>query len=183
MRLFLAADLDPKLVVQARRLVDQAKSALPGDDIRWIPEANWHVTLAFLGERPESELPGIEAFFGEIVRNFAEAEMQLFRVEPFPHRATARLLALTVGLALPHEMLAFEDTFQKGHRQQNFRPHITVARLRQTDKDRIREIGKTLQGLSGFPGTYYWPVPSITLYESILHPDGSQYKALKIWPL
>jgi len=182
-RLFLAADLDPKLVIQAGRLVDRAKSALSTEAVRWIPETNWHVTLAFLGERQESELPGIEEFSGEIVRNFDKAEMQLFRVEPFPQWATARVLALTVGFALPNEMLAFEEAFRKGHRQQNFRPHITVARLRQPGKAQLREIEEKLRSLPGFPGIYYWPVPSITLYESILHPEGSQYEALKTWTL
>lgn len=127
-RLFFALDVG-----------DAARAALAGwaaeaveDDpaLRLVPEERLHVTLAFLGHRPEGEIEGLAALAGPAAVPVGElrAGGALWLAPRRPHVLT---VAVEGDLAPLHERLwrALEDRgFERERRR--FRPHVTVARVR-----------------------------------------------------
>jgi 2'-5' RNA ligase len=55
MRLFVAIVPPPEALAELAEAVAPLRPARPG--LKWTTEADWHLTLAFLGEVPERVLP------------------------------------------------------------------------------------------------------------------------------
>lgn len=132
LRLFVALDLPP-----AARAALMAFQDAAADPAVWrpLPEASLHVTLAFLGHRPEQERPAIEAALAGVP---AWEAVPLALGDPLllpPRRARV----LTVALRDPEGALAalqgaVSDALAAAGaytpESRPFRPHVTVARLR-----------------------------------------------------
>ena len=163
MRLFAALDLPASV---RDDLAGWARSAVGSDDrLRLVPAASLHVTLVFLGERPD---PGPAA---------AAMTSALDPPPPAPALSVDGALwlsprrphVLTVGLADPSGQLAriqaavldalVREAGQEAERRR-FRPHVTVARVR----GRLRPFELPAPPPADFrPG-------SVTLYRSITSP-------------
>ena len=133
------------------------------------PEA-MHVTLAFLGERPEDEIEAI----GEAAMACARPVRGL---EPRRPVALGRGRALSIDLADPHgdgaalqqavsDALAAIGAYEP--EQRAFRPHVTVARG-QNVKPR---------GLAPLPPIDAFDGRALTLFRSHLGRGGARYEAL-----
>jgi 2'-5' RNA ligase len=178
-RLFVALDL-PQPVREGigawgrRELDDPALRRLPADSL--------HVTLVFLGYRPEKEIGRI----GEIVEALAGPAPRIELRDPVqrPPRGQARLYALPVEspqtVALQGELerrLAAERLHEPEKRP--FWPHLTVARVRPEGRGskRPRRVENPPGGL---PQDLLQPVGAVrlALYRSELKPQGAQYTPL-----
>ena len=168
MRLFVALEL-PESVVAA--LVGWARAAeRPG--LRLLPPESLHVTLAFLGERPDEEAESI----GAAVRECAA---------PVPSLSLAAPAWLGRGSALSFDLedgagacAAVQACVSESLRRigaytpelRPFRPHITVARVRRGARV-SRKLPREPQ-VETFSGT------ALTLFHSALSPRGATYRAL-----
>jgi RNA 2',3'-cyclic 3'-phosphodiesterase len=178
MRLFVAADLSDEQREELRQLVAEAKEAAPFDYIRWIPEENWHATLAFIGDREESG--SIEAVLDH--RLPSEIGGTPGRIQGFPHRDKPRLLAFKLVPSESITLLNWQITKDLALKEErNFRLHITVARFRDLDKEDTHALNAAIKDLSSSK-EQWWSFPSVTLYESTLKQSGAEYKPLKTWP-
>ena len=178
-RLFVALDLADET---REGIVAWGREALADPALRPVAPESLHVTLAFLGNRPEQEIERI----AEAVR---ESEgpapwVELRDPEQRPPRGRARLFALPAispgaealqaGLA---QRLTQEGFYEPEERP--FWPHVTVARVRPEARGSRRPMV-----VSEPPG----PVPEaltepriavrMTLYRSVLLPSGAQYVPL-----
>jgi 2'-5' RNA ligase len=153
-RLFVALDLPDAAVAALGRV------AL--DEDVWRRVGGLHVTLAFLGERPDPA-PYVEAVERE---NGGAA----------PALTLQRLVVLRTALAveLGHEGLAeLQARVAAGvgaEERRAFRAHVTIARLRPRAR-RPRRVDAELEPLP-FHAT------GVTLYRSRLGPKGASYEAL-----
>src|SRR5208283_1655056 len=57
MRIFIGIDLDPEVRARIARFLDGVQGFAP--DARWARPESLHVTLKFIGEKPEEELERI----------------------------------------------------------------------------------------------------------------------------
>lgn len=183
MRLFVAADLHEWALTELRQETARMKEHLTQDFIRWIPEAHWHLTLAFLDERPEEDLPRIQAVIAGAIPADASAELHPRSMKLYPHRAQPRLLALQVHMwtnVLSGISSQIAEELSLSERQGRFNPHITLARFKEPE-------GKGLYDQVWSWQTEFfrniWPVPSVSLFESKLQAGGSEYRRLATWPL
>jgi RNA 2',3'-cyclic 3'-phosphodiesterase len=182
-RLFLAID-PPAHVRQA--LAAWARVALgPGRGrrsgaarpLRLLAPELLHLTLCFLGERPVAEIEALAALLGDGARTVGELSVGAPLWLP-PRRP--RVLAVEVHdpageLARLHgslsralaEGVGWEP---EGRRPQRFRPHITLARMREDAAPRERELSPT-------PALAFAP-QEVVLYRSWLDPEGASYEAL-----
>lgn len=175
MRLFVALDLP--LAVRTS-LGAWAGQAVGRDDrLRLIDERALHVTLVFLGERPDATAAttALHAALDSPPAPPLAVDSPLWLAPRRPH-------VLTVGLADPSGGLAriqadvldamIRDAGHEGERRR-FRPHITVARVR----GRLRPFD-----LPAPPSLEFHP-PAVTLYRSILGRGPASYEAVASVPL
>jgi 2'-5' RNA ligase len=166
LRLFVALDLPDT----AR----EALTALQPDPNIWrrLPPEQLHVTLAFLGPRPASDV--------ETIRPIVEAEaggpapeLQLARILLLPpRRARVLTVALDGDLATLQARIshALEAAGVYTPEKRPFRAHVTVGRLRPRTPPQ-RQTDLTIAPLV-FHGH------AVTLYVSRLHPSGARYEPL-----
>lgn len=154
-RLFVAAwpDADTRA-----RLAELPHPDEPG--IRWVPPANWHVTLRFLGTAEPDEvaerladttLPGATARLGPAIDRLGP---QLVVPVAGVDELAAAVAAATDDLGEPARL--------------PFRGHLTVARTKR------RATSTTV----GTPVAARFEVGAITLTRSELLPDGARYSTV-----
>ena len=175
LRLFLALRLPDDVVAtlaawQAREL---AKGGF-GSAGRVVPPEHLHVTLAFLGSRPASELPEIVDALRE-----SAAAARPFELAPERYRETRSvgMLVLTDAAgeagrlaARLHERLEELGVYRPEGRP--WLPHVTVVRFRERPRRHppLPELGSL--------------APSdAAAFLSRLHPSGARYEVLESFPL
>jgi 2'-5' RNA ligase len=165
-RLFVA--LDVPAPVRARL------AAFAPDDETWRPlgAERLHLTLAFLGSRPEEDVERIAPLLG---------------ADAAPRLALGRTAVLGRVLAVDVEDLdgtlgplqarlseALEALGVYTPERRPFRPHVSIARLR--PRARARRPAGDVERLE-FAGE------AVTLYASRLNPSGARYEAMARSPI
>jgi 2'-5' RNA ligase len=178
-RLFVALDLPDDV---RAGIATWGREALADPALRPVPLESLHITLAFLGHRPEEEIEPI----AEVVRESAGPAPWVELLDPVqrPRRGRARLYALP---ALSPGAEALQAGLQQGlieggfyePEKRPFWPHVTVARVRPEARGSRRPAiasdppGKLPEGLSeAFLGV------RMALYRSELQPTGARYVPL-----
>jgi 2'-5' RNA ligase len=174
-RLFVA--LDPPADVRARLDAWRTRAFRDRDDLRLPNAATLHVTLAFLGYRPEKEIALIGSLLRDACAGRDAPELAAADVMPLPPRRP-RLFALDLVdsdgacVALQgavSDALEAERIYKPEKRP--FWPHMTLARVK---RDRIAVLGDVAP-----PPADPWRGEAVTLYRSTLRPQGAQYDALE----
>jgi 2'-5' RNA ligase len=178
-RLFVALDLPDEL---REGIVAWGREALADPALRPVAPESLHLTLAFLGHRPEKEVERIAA----VVRESAGAApwVELRDPEQRPPRGRARVYALPAlspgtealqaGVASGLEEAGFYEPEKR-----SFWPHVTVARVRPEARGSRRPAV-----VSEAPGKLPERLLEarvcrrMTLYRSELKPTGAQYVPL-----
>ena len=174
LRLFCALRL-PSEVIAA--LASWQQSALGHADVRILPADHLHITLAFLGNRPVSDVHAI----AEAVRGAARAaRAPLLRVHRYRQTSRVGMLALREELA-PGDayvgranelagdlMLRLERLGVYERERRGWMPHVTVARFRAQP-----ELSPELPDVGQFSPS------EVALYSSVLRPTGSRYEVLE----
>jgi len=174
LRLFVAADL-PRHV--RAELVRWAAQAAP-PEARRVPEANLHVTLAFLGSRSPADADAVAALLPALAGPLGA--LTTAGALWLPPR---RPVVLTVALAVTPQWEALHRSvaaaladavgYEPEHR--HFRPHVTVGRVRQATRIATTELPE--------PPALTFGAEALTLYRSHNGPDGSRYERLASKPL
>ena len=171
-RIFIGIPIDK----QSQRIINKLLGPLKElrTDIRWVPENNRHLTLAFLGDTPKSEIDRLIRAFDNTYQQRSCFQFCLSELTRFPN-ASGRIIALTGQPAGPLETI-FQSTRQLLDKtrvesdQKKFRPHITLARVRKAGHVNTIFDQQTEISLD---------VASVVLYQSTLTNTGSIYSRLK----
>ena len=142
-------------------------------DVRWVPENNRHMTLAFLGDVPGPAIEALQCMFDASYRHRQAFRFTFPRLERFPN-PEGSIIALTgkpTGplrdlLQITRDLLAINGI---GFDQKKFKPHITLGRI-----SRIKQAGIALERQADI----ILDVTSVILYQSILTEAGSVYTRL-----
>ena len=173
-RLFVALELPARV----RSELASWRSAAVGerDDLRLVAPASLHVTLAFLGSCPLSDLPEITSLITH-AGTMSAARLRVTGVEPVPPRRP-RLFAfdlLDVDGATIAVQAALSDALASGGfykpEKRPFWPHVTFAR--------VRRGVKRVEPISSPPPELDFTARHVTLYRSHLSPRGARYEALE----
>jgi len=178
-RLFVALDLPDDV---REGVVAWGREALADPALRRVAPESLHVTLAFLGYRPEKEIERIAAAVEESAAPAPWVELR--DPEQRPPRGRARLFALPAispgaeALQAGLQQRLVEEGFYEPEKRP-FWPHVTVARVRPEARGSRRPAV-----VSEPPG----PLPPelsepriavrMTLYRSVLQPTGARYVPL-----
>jgi 2'-5' RNA ligase len=143
------------------------REALVHRAVRLVPAENLHVTLVFLGMRPQEEIASLTAVLQETVRGLPRPTL-----EPVQYRETDHVGMLVLddedGRAGEIQGRLSASLESLGVYQPERRPwlaHLTVARFRRRPR-----LHPALPALSPL-------VPAeVVLYSSALGPDGARYE-------
>ncbi len=172
-RLFVALELDAEV---RAALADWADAAAPAQ-MRRVPADNIHVTLAFLGARPDDEVETVARVIREVARHAGKLvigdpiwlPVRRPGVLAVELRAGPRLAELHASLV---ERLVAEIGFKP--EQRALRPHVTVARVRR---------GERLQAVRpATPPALAFEPSALVLYRSHTDAGGARYEALERVP-
>jgi len=130
-RLFLAVDVPQTVVLAVTAAIEPWRSAFP--NVRWVPPANWHITLKFLGATATDRVPWLEETVGGVVASHARATVDVRGLGAFPSVARARIFWAGVGdrdAGLEALVTDLETGLAPVFRTEmrSFHPHLTVAR-------------------------------------------------------
>ncbi len=146
------------------------------EGLRWSQPGQWHVTLRFFGELAERELEVATQALRRVAAGLAG---------PLTAQGGPWARFLGPGLVVwPVEGLALaarateRATARLGQAPpaRKFLGHLTLARAR-TGVD-LRRAPQLLAPLA-----MTWPVTSLTLVQSQLHPEGARYRVVDSFPL
>ncbi len=150
------------------------------DGVRWMRPEQLHLTLAFLGVVEEDRATATAKALRRV--EAAPVALEPDRLAVFPNRRRPRALVATLRdepalLDLHQRVNAALATVGFAPEMRPFRPHLTLARLRDPDRT---ALGKALRR----------PLPRLTatitefrLVESERHPEGSRYATRARYPL
>jgi RNA 2',3'-cyclic 3'-phosphodiesterase len=175
-RLFVALDLPPEYRSQLAAWRDEAVRGR--DDLRPVAEIALHSTLVFLGYQPEKEIERIASTAFDALRDLPGAQLSAGEVKPVPPRGAPRLFALDLvdpdGAALAIQQAASDALaaarFYRPEKRP-FWPHVTLARVK---RDR-RAAPLDAPPPPGEP----FVADEVTLYRSVLRPQGAEYQPLE----
>lgn len=155
-------------------------------NINWCKLDQIHLTLKFVGDTPDQDVPKIIEACQQLARRHQPFTMEFNRTGFFGSNHSPRVLWLGMKDE-PKALYDFEadvldafDSLGYLRDRQNFVPHLTVCRIKQlVDKSFFQQI---CQGIE--QKTYLQTeVKDIVYLQSFLQPTGAFYKTLKRIPL
>jgi RNA 2',3'-cyclic 3'-phosphodiesterase len=179
-RTFIA--IDPGKEIRARLVSLQEVLARAETEVKWVERENLHVTLLFLGEVDERDLPAVCKAVAEVAAQTLTFPMGVQTVGCFPNPRRPRTLWAGVGegsqaLCTLHDALEPPllelGCYRREERQ--FTPHITLGRVksdRPTDK-----LATALARNAGWQGGETL-VREVHVMGSELTPQGPVYTVL-----
>lgn len=176
MRTFLALDLDPALLEAAAAIAASAQSAVPRLRARWTSAEAWHVTVRFFGEVDDGLRARLEALPARLAVGPAP-RVRFDALDGFPQLRRARVLVLSLAevggaslaaVASEAEAAAVALGFPPEGRA--YRPHLTLARLREPADLRPLVRAAAVRGEGS--------ATALALYGSTLGPTGARYDVL-----
>jgi len=174
-RLFIAIKISPTEEFLSR--IYYLKNNLSEDNINWIKESHYHLTLKFLGKTHIHALPNLKNRLSDIADRFKSFDFDLYDLGVFGSKYQPRVLWF--GIDHPDAIIAVNNRIvdqlkDLGYAsdRQNFVPHLTVARIRKiVNKDHFQAVvAKFKQGL-----IQNQKVSEMILYESVLKQSGAEY--------
>ena len=179
-RAFVAIDLEPQTVQRIAEAIDRLRPRIPG--IRWLPPANFHLTLKFLGVVDEAKLEAIAAALEREFCPFSCFTINAKGLGVFPDLKRPRIL--WVGLvgdelnALASRVENVLIPFGFAAERTAFTPHLTVGRWREF-KGFPKELGDEIEKWRGHDFGRS-NVDEVILFQSVLKPEGAVYRPLKV---
>lgn len=180
MRLFVAVDVDDATRAAVAALTARLQRVLKDADIKWVPAANLHVTLQFIGYVDDHTASRIRHALAPPVA-VPPFEMRIEDIGVFPPRGGPRVIwcgvadgSSCVGRVqreIERRLVAAASLVPESR---PFHAHLTIARYRGSgtaaDRRRLEQVRTGRLGRTA--------VDRVTLYESRLSPHGPTYVAI-----
>jgi RNA 2',3'-cyclic 3'-phosphodiesterase len=179
-RTFIAVDLDK--AIRDRVVAMQDTLARTGTEVKWVEPENLHVSLLFLGEVDDREIPAVCRVVGECCRVQAPFLMSVETVGCFPNARRPRVLWVGIGEGT-QELCAVHDALEPPlldlgcyrREERKYTPHITLGRVK---SDRPTEkLTSALAKHAGWKGGEV-AVSEVLVLSSKLSSQGPEYAVL-----
>lgn len=166
-------------------LYSEIKSKLKDSYINWVAADNMHLTLFFLGDTPEEQIPLI---LKELKISLSETKSFSFLLKGlgiFRNMHDPRVI--WVGIENDNDLkknkINIDKVLQKlGYKTEDreFKPHLTLGRIKNIkQKDSLRDLVEKYRDFT-FQEIF---VSEVVFYESTLTPKGPIYKEIQKFKL
>ncbi len=181
-RLFAGLKIHPdgEFLAKYREL----KHALRQEHIKWVEDQNIHVTLKFLGETEDGEIPGICSLLEKRASVTTSFDLRLAGIGIFGSSYAPKVI--WAGIEPYSELVAVMKNIHGDLQsigfeadRQNLVPHLTLGRIKNLE-DRLifRRTIDLYKAISSSPES----MNEAILYESILRGEGPEYIVLEKFP-
>jgi len=183
MRLFLATSFPSVVLDDLNERVSRFKSRLPAAS--WVRPGTQHLTLAFLGEQPETLVDSLTSPMTKAVAAEPRFGATLKGCGFFPNPRHARVG--WIGLDPEEKFRALAKSVRDvvlasavSLDGADFKPHLTLMRMREGwPPASIDLFSKTLRDFRSEP----FEVTEVTLFSSQLHQSGAIHTPLRMFAL
>ncbi len=179
-RTFVAVEMDPAIRRAARGLIEKFRTA--GADVGWAAPENMHLTLKFLGDVRDADVPPVCEAVGEAVAGVTPFELEIRGAGAFPNLSRPRVIWLGAAegdeamASLADRIEAVLESLGFAREARRFHAHLTLGRVRRggpalsalarlVEEHAAAQIGRT-------------PVEEVVVFSSQLKPTGAVYEAL-----
>ncbi len=178
MRSFISIDIEKKDVVEKILEIEKQLNET-GASLKLVEPENLHITIKFLGEISEKDIPLIKRILEKNAKLFDPFEIQLEGIGAFPSMSHPRVI--WIGVSENREKLSnlangiSIDLDKAGFRREEkpFHPHITIARVKRYNSQLKKKI---LQYRDNSFGKIV--INKIRLKKSTLTPQGPIYTTI-----
>jgi 2'-5' RNA ligase len=180
LRTFIAVDFGK--AIRDRAVALQEKLAQSGAPIKWVEPENLHVTMLFLGEVDDRDVPAVCSAVADCCRGRAPFSMSIESLGCFPNARRPRVVWVGVGQGA-QELCALHDALEPPlldlgcyrREERRYTPHVTLGRVR---SDRAADnLAESLAKNAGWRGGET-VVREVLVMSSELTSDGPLYAVL-----
>ena len=178
-RLFVATKIKPEN--QLTGAYRKIREELSVDIIKWVNEDNLHITLKFLGDTPEKDVPIITE---SLKKSLADTRRFYLRIIGFGYFGSSRFpRVLWFGTEDGGQLQQLYKELNKGlekygptEKSNVFKPHLTIGRVKE-----FKSMNTLFELEAEFAGETFQTtlVNEVILYESFLKPTGPVYKVVE----
>lgn len=154
-RTFVAIELPGSVKARAKLIINELKQA--GAKVTWVKPEQLHLTLKFLGDVPESDIPAVCRVVQEAVREFEPFELVFRGCGAFPTTAKPRTIWIGVEQG-EEELRVLQEAIDIGLKKlrfprevRRFQAHLTLGRVRESGPA-ATELGAMIERLGEFDG-------------------------------
>jgi 2'-5' RNA ligase len=179
-RTFIAIELSKS--IRDRLIALQGELAAAAPDVKWVEPENLHVTLLFLGEVDDRELPAVCRAAQEALAAYPAFTLSVAGAGCFPNPRRPRTLWVGIGQGV-QDVVAVHDAIEQPlldmgcyrREERKYTPHITLGRRRgEGPADALSRALARQQAWQGGEET----VSEIHVMGSELTRDGPQYTVI-----
>jgi 2'-5' RNA ligase len=182
-RTFIAFDIVPAASTKAA--YDEIRLKLKQEKITWVDDARFHLTLKFLGDTKEEQIPEISETLEKAISGFKSFPVTLAGMGIFKNVHDPRVLWLGCRFDDRIEQIkkAIDDAlvpFGFEAEGRSFSPHFTLGRIKQ-----IRQVNPLTELIAAYSGVEFQQqqIRQIIFYESHLKPTGALYTPISVFSL
>ena len=177
MRLFVALNFAQDL--RDRWVAETASLRAAAPTAHWLPAEQLHLTLAFLGEQPDSSVAALRPGLDRLAASGAAHSLALHGIGAFPHWRRPRVIWLGVDpepalLSLANSVAKACQALGIALDPRPFHPHITLGRI---DARVSPPQVQRLEQLAGeVTGRWRTDAHAVDLMSSTLTPNGAKHE-------
>lgn len=182
-RAFISVEVHSQVIAEITAAISQLKPRILG--VRWVDPGNIHLTLKFLGGIEDAQVDSIGAVLRAQLRLFQPFSISVKGLGVFPGPRRPRVL--WVGLSgaqlipLASEVESALEPLGFAPESRAFTPHLTIGRWREKSPTPASLATELAQWQTHHFGESI--VASVRLMQSVLRPDGAEYRPLRTIPL
>ncbi|MFH1224448.1 MAG: RNA 2',3'-cyclic phosphodiesterase [Candidatus Diapherotrites archaeon] len=178
-RIFVAINIPEEI---KKEIYEKLSSKIPKEGCKVVAEENLHITLQFIGYVPDEEIPRIREKMLALNGANAQTKTRGFAVSL---SGAGEFGGRVLWLGAKEGDIEICSVAEKlglalGIKDARFHPHVTLARNKSLS---AAEFGKIASALEKENYCARFEVKSADLMESILKPQGPEYKLLFSAPL
>jgi 2'-5' RNA ligase len=187
-RAFIAIELPSQVKTALSQLQDNLKTNKSAS-VKWVDPEGIHLTLKFLGNVDEAEIPALNKALSEAVRGVAPFCLELGEPGAFPNPQAPRVVWVGIGGEI-EPLRTLHNNIDRvlaplgfPPEKRAFSPHLTLGRVREEAlPGEKRRLGESVAALkTGAKSSFR--VESLSLMRSRLTKEGALYSCLSSFAL
>ena len=180
-------DFSIQIILEVTNFQNQLRRELNNVPIRWVAPETMHLTLQFLGEVPQNQIPAIQEAISTSAAGFSAVPVHISSIGSFPSFKNPQVLWL--GISTDKTLKKIATQLQAALQplgfkpEKEFTPHLTLGRLnRMASREQQNLVSAVLARWQGVD-IGEDQMREVVLYQSDLTQRGPIYTVLFRFPL